>query len=287
MILISLYVAHSTSVTLAGEYVNLQWVPKGPTHFTFRVGGVVVYKPNDYTIGINATNSFSNTNVYCLMMDYNNMKYLPGSYTRLFYTIGYLIVRNAHVKYITNADFSGLKNLRHVDFKNNEIEHLPGNLFQGVSKTITTVLLMNNKIINVGPNFIANMPKLVYLHLIGNPCISFNSPVTFNLFTTTFRTKCQKPIIPDVITHPPATYEDLKALNTKSVDLINENENLTAELKLRNDRIKDLEQIIKLKLDLGTCKLTYSELQNDLLVAENRIQTMKLKDIINKQKTRT
>lgn len=154
VILLALFVAWCSSVVLTGEYVNMKWFKNGPTKFTLQVGGVTVYKPNDYTVGINATNSYSNINVQCLMMDRNYMKYLPGNYTRLFPSVQFLVVRNAHVKYITNVDFLGLNQLMHLDFKNNDIEHLPGNLFKDISR-ISTVSFFGNKITNVGPNFIA------------------------------------------------------------------------------------------------------------------------------------
>ena len=293
VILLVLCAAYTTSVILTGEYVKLQWYFQGPKEMSFLVGGVTIYKPNDVTI-MNATNSFSKKNIQCLMMDFNNMKYLPANYTRFFPSISFLIVRYSRVKYVTKDDFLGFNNLHHVDLRNNEIEYIPENLFQGILQTIKTLFLINNKIINVGPKFIDAMPKLQYLLMMRNPCINLDYPVFFSLFVSTFKNNCQQKIMPDVMTGPPPTYEEHNALKIKSVDVIKTNDNLTAELKLKNDRIKELERINqstnntlvyknKLKSDLKTCKSSKNSLQNELITTENKLQTMKLRKTINKR----
>ena len=274
----------TTSVTLTGEYINLQWFPNGPSKFTFQVGGVAVSEPNDYTVEVTKLTDFETANALCLNMDFNNLKYMPANYTPFFPSIQYLIVRNAHVKYVTNADFLGLKDLYYVDFESNEIEHLPGNLFQGVSKTLASVSFIGNKIRNVGPNFIANIPQLKTLLMKGNQCVYLNSPATFNTFTTTFKTKCQKPIIPEVVTNPPPTFEEHDALNTRTNDLMIKNTNLSDEIKLKKEKVKELERDIKdknqLVLDLDKCILSTEKLQTELTDVKNSIQAIESSNVM-------
>ena len=276
MTFLAMCVAFTTSVTITGNYLNLQWYENGPKVYTFRVGGVVVSEPNDYTVGIIKLRAFQGTNVQCLMMDFNKLKYLPANYTQFFPIVLYLIVRSSHVKYVTNADFLGLKYLSHLDFQYNEIEHIPANLFQGVSKTLSFVSFADNKITNVGPNFITNIPSLNALFMVRNPCIDLEYPVPFNTFKTTFRTKCQQPIVPDVNTNCTRTPEDHKSLNatvdlmTKIAtdDLMTKIANLASEVtllnKTNNDLNKGIEVTKKLSLDLNKCKMSSAKLQTEL-----------------------
>lgn len=278
MILLAICVACTTSVNLTGNYVNLQWYQRGPILHTLQVGGVVVTEPNDYTVGISTLTGYPNMTVHCLYMDFNNMQYLPGNYTRFFTSITFLIVRNSHVKYVTKADFSGLKNIIHVDFQDNEIEHLPENLFQGVSMNLVTVSFINNRITNIGPRFIANIQGLKTLFLSLNTCINLNSPVIFKTFTTTITTKCQLPIISKVRADPLTTIEKFSTSNTTTVDLINENKNLTTEImlleKTNNNLKKDIEDKNKLSTDLNNCKLSSVRLRNELTIAYKNKSTI-------------
>ena len=100
------------------------------------------------------------TSILALVMDFNNMRYMPANYTRFFVGIQCLVVRNSRVKYLTNADFLGLKSLTLADFRNNEIEYLPEKLFQGVSTVLESVSFSNNRITNIGVNFISYLPGL-------------------------------------------------------------------------------------------------------------------------------
>ena len=81
------------------------------------------------------------------------------------------------MKYVTNPDFLGFWNLIHLDFQDNEIEHLPGNLFQNISTKLQTVSFICNKITNIGLSFIANIPILQALFMNGNQCINLDYPV--------------------------------------------------------------------------------------------------------------
>ena len=244
MILVALCVTLTTSVVLTGEYASMIWFAGGPIKFTLLVEGVSVYKPNDFTTAINASNTFPTTTIIqTVIMDYNNMKYMPANYTRLVPNTQYLVVRNSRVKYITNWDFSGLTRLIHTDFRNNEIESLPGNLFLD-SGLLETVSFANNKIFNIAPTFILNIKALKSLNLTSNACInSASPPSTLASMIPTINSFCQKPVstVPDVISGPPPTFEEynaLKAANDASKKTI---DNLTAELMLRNDKIKELQ----------------------------------------------
>ena len=227
-------------MVITGEYTTTQWWKGGPTKFTLTVGGVKVYQPNDYATSINAPNSYGNGNIQCLIMDFNDLRYMPGSYSRFFPGIEFLIVRHAHVKYVTNADFYGLSQLRHVDFHYNDIEHLPGNLFQGVSNVLQTVSFGNNKLTNIGTDFFAHLPALSAMVLNANPCIDLYSPVnTLASISERIRTYCHGSIKPDVMTGPPPTYDEYKALNVANDQFKKTIENLTTELKLKNDKIDE------------------------------------------------
>ena len=276
MTLLTLCVALTTSVTLTGNYVKIRWVESGPKLYTFQVGGVVVSQSNDYTVGISKVSAFPGTNVQCLMMDFNNLKYLPANYTRFFPVVQYLIVKNSHVKYVTNADFLGLKYVTHIDFQYNEIEHLPNNLFEGVSRELSTISFADNKITHVGTNIITNIPSLSSLIMTSNPCINLKSPVPFKTFTTTFRTKCQQPIASDVDTDLSQYSEDSNISNVTTVNLMIKNTNLTAEvtllLKTNNDLNKGIEETNKLSLDLNKCKMSSVKLQTQLTNFRSKTQ---------------
>ncbi|CAO1326539.1 unnamed protein product [Diamesa hyperborea] len=303
VILIALCVSSTTSVTLTGEYVNLQWYKGGPTKFALQVEGVSVYKPNDFTVGINAGNTYGAVNILTVVMDFNNMKYMPANYTRLVTGIQNLVVRNSRVKYITNADFLGLKALTYVDFSYNEIEFLPGNLFQGVSTVLGSVLFANNKITNIAPTFIANIKGLKTLNLSTNPCINnISPPTTIAAMNTIISSSCQKPVsaVPDVPSGPPPTYEEYNALKDTNVASKKTIDNLTSELKLRNDKIKELEASLvatnsasmkcfedksKLLLDLNAANDDILKrnviLENNLKVS--KMQSDKIMELTNSQ----
>lgn len=278
MILVALFVTLTTSVTLTGEYINLQWYQGGPTKFALQVEGVSVYKPNDNIVAVVASNSYGATNVQAVIMDFNYMKYMPTNIARTFPGLQYLIVRNSHVKYVTNADFSGLRSLIQVDFRNNDIEHLPGNLFQGVSNVLAFVSFANNKLTNIAssfiPSVIATLPGLKALNLLSNPCINLNNPpTTLATMATTIQANCQALIVPDVPTGPPPTYEEYNALNVRNIGLMKTIENLTAELKLRNDRIKELETSLETTNTASMkCFEDKTKLTLDLAAANDDIQ---------------
>ena len=239
-------VSLTTSVTLTGVYTVTQWYANGPTKFALNVAGVSVYNSNDYANDISAVNAYSHTNVQCLIMDFNDMKYMPKSYSRFFTGIQFLIVRRSHVKYLTNADFSGLNQLLHVDFGSNDIEHLPGNLFQGVSNVLQTVSFENNKLTNIGTSLFSHLPGLKVMVLNLNPCIDLYSPVhTFSLMSQRIHSYCQGSINPDVITGSPPTYDQYNALNLANGDSKKTIENLTTELKQKNENFKELETTLQ------------------------------------------
>ena len=214
VILIALSVACTASVVLEGFYIKYQWYRNGPNPYTYQVGGVVIDKPKEFTeyITKRGIEEIGYGPIQCLLMDFNNMKYMPANYSRFFTSIKYLLVRKSHVKYIKNADFIELKSIIHIDFNRNDIEHLPGNLFQGVSKTLITVAFGVNKITNIGLNFMSHIPQIVNLVLEANPCISMSSPAIINSFIIAIRTKCQLKIMPDVPKAPPPICEDCKAI---------------------------------------------------------------------------
>ena len=239
VIMIALSVACTTSVMLKGFFVKYQWFKNGPNLLTYQVGGVIIDKPNEYTEDITKKGytEVGYGTLECLLLDFNHLKYMPANYSRFFPSIKFLLVRRAHVKYVTNSDFIELKSINHIDFGGNEVEHLPGNLFEGV-KTLRTVSFGENKITNIGLNFMANIKGVTNLVLGSNPCINLTTPVITNTFIIAIKTSCQLPIIPDVSQVPQPTYEDYKALNKTTVNLINKNKNLTTKLKLCQDKGK-------------------------------------------------
>ena len=269
-------VSLTTSVTLTGVYTVTQWYENGPTKFSLNVAGVSVYNSNDYANDISAVNAYSHTNVQCLMMDRNYLKYMPGSYSRFFPGIQFLIVRQSHVKYITNADFSGLNQLLHVDFSSNDIEHLPENLFEGVSFFLETVSFGNNKLTNIGTYFFSHLPGLKALVLNANPCIDLYSPVnTLSSMSERIYLYCRGSINPDVITGPPPTYDEYNALNVANDQFKKTIENLTTELETVNTASnKCFDNVTQSTLDMNAAKDEI--IMKNLIIDGNNEGLMKL-----------
>ena len=110
----------------------------------------------------------SNADVKEITFEHCNMNKVPHGLTKFFPNFETLIISYSGLKNVIRDDLSEYKMLKKIDFSNNMIEFLPGDLFDGF-ENIEEIYFDDNKLTVVEPEILDGLDKLKYASFDYNP----------------------------------------------------------------------------------------------------------------------
>jgi Leucine-rich repeat (LRR) protein len=113
----------------------------------------------------------TNADVIILMIEEQTLHYMPQGLGDFFPNLVYLNVYKSGLKEISKNDLKNFPKLQIFSATNNDIETLPGDLFQFNTK-ITNISFLRNKIKSIGKNIFVPLSELKDVNLVGNECIN-------------------------------------------------------------------------------------------------------------------
>jgi Leucine-rich repeat (LRR) protein len=113
----------------------------------------------------------TNADVIILSIDGQTAHYLPQGLDKFFPNVIYLNINKSGLKEITKNDLKNFPQLRNIAVRGNEIESLPGDLFE-YNTQITNIGFAGNKIKSIGNDIFKSLNNLESVNLLRNTCIS-------------------------------------------------------------------------------------------------------------------
>jgi hypothetical protein len=122
--------------------------------------------------GVSGTHWSGKTNddVKAIQMDRQTLDFIPRDINKHFKNLQGLQMVDTTLKFISKFDLQQFPDLKHLDLRRNQLEVIDGDLFSFTTK-IKTIILVNNKITNVGLNLLSNLKDLGRVFFNDNPCI--------------------------------------------------------------------------------------------------------------------
>ncbi|KAL7013278.1 hypothetical protein ACKWTF_015314 [Chironomus riparius] len=197
---------------------------------------------------LNCKTSNDVTSIYFLNCNLNK---LPKNLSKVFPNLNIIKIQNSKLKTICKNDLSGFKQLKLFHCYNNDIEFVPGNLFEDSKCMEWITIYENNKLKIIEPNLLDKLQNLKRVDLRGY----LNHNIEFTVWNS-----------------PKSTLDEVKndlaekffALDLPSVkDFIMKQEDPLKELKKYLTKVKTTdanEKILKLKNEI-----TKDSIQNGLL----------------------
>ncbi|CAG9811214.1 unnamed protein product [Chironomus riparius] len=99
-----------------------------------------------------------------------NCPKVPQGLTKTFPNLKVLSICNSKLKDISKDDMAEYKNLQRFICDQNEVDFLPGDLFEGF-KDLNYIKFTNNKLGVIEPNLLSGVHKLQYVNFKSNPSI--------------------------------------------------------------------------------------------------------------------
>ncbi|CAG9811222.1 unnamed protein product [Chironomus riparius] len=180
-----------------------------------------------------------------------NLNKLPKNLSKVFPNLNIIVISYSKLKTICKNDLSGFKKLKIFSCCNNDIEFVPGNLFEDLRCLEWITFYINKKLKIIEPNLLNKLENLKCVHLEKN----LNHNIEFTVWNS-----------------PTSTLDEVKndlaekffALDLPSVkDFIMKQKDPLKELKKYLTKVKTTkanEKILKLKNEI-----TKDSIQNDLL----------------------
>lgn len=127
-------------------------------------------------LNINGKHSrgFTNSQVEELVVESQNVEFLPLGISVHFPSLKVLQVKSSHLKSVDTEDFRNLKELSMLIFDDNEIEVLLPKTFDNNLK-LSSISIKSNKLQNVAKNVFSPLKQLTSLDLSRNLCIDANA----------------------------------------------------------------------------------------------------------------
>jgi len=105
-----------------------------------------------------------------------DLEEVPRGLGKRFPYLNSLTIKNSKLKSITKNDLTEFKTFNKIDFSSNEIDFLPGDLFEGF-ENLKTIIFNENKLSVVEPNILDGLDKLKCVSLPGYGSFNVNFAV--------------------------------------------------------------------------------------------------------------
>lgn len=112
----------------------------------------------------------SNADVIILSIDGQTAHYLPQDLNKFFPNVTYLSINKSGLREITKSDLKNFPQLRNIGVRGNDIENLPGDLFEHNTQA-TNIAFATNKIKSIGKDIFKSLNGLDSVNLLRNICI--------------------------------------------------------------------------------------------------------------------
>lgn len=138
-------------------------------------------------------NSFAGASYLILAITGQNTVYLPQEIGKFFINLKALKVTSSKLKYLRKKDLKFLTKVIEMDFSSNNLQSLPGNLFDE-NLEVQCMHFENNQITHIGSNFLKPLKKLNDGYFTGNLCIKlqFTDPTSLVTFKSALKA-CPEP----------------------------------------------------------------------------------------------
>ena len=120
--------------------------------------------------------------------------YLPKGIDKFFPNLLTIAVRISSLKSVTQDDLKPFTQFFRVDFKDNDLESLEGDLFK-FNPTLQEVSFDENKLHYIGEHLLDNLKNLQLIEFQSNPCINFKATTSSEIATLIqkIKTQCEWP----------------------------------------------------------------------------------------------
>jgi Leucine-rich repeat (LRR) protein len=218
------------------------------------VSGSGVYALNLYIVNRGATitsvngrslNAFKSSDLVWVSIDRQVVHFIPDNLGAVLPNIQALEISYCSLKEVQQKDFAQFKKLRGLHLYGNDIEHLPGDLFEK-NLDIVFINIGRNKLKSIGHNLLTPLTKLEGLTVSSNPCvdngITFKGGISEDIKTLV--ANCAEPI--SALKHHETVDAFQKQLRTLQATL--------AEVFSRNQRHEVSSVNCKQQLDEATAR---------------------------------
>jgi Leucine-rich repeat (LRR) protein len=158
----------SLALKLECDFVFHDWC-KFDNRYACRVKYLEVNESNMRFLAMEGTHLFnkSNSDVYGIVFDRQNMSYLVQGATAFFSKLEDFHVLHSNLSHIQRNDFRHMKNLKQISISYNNIERIPEDTFVDVLK-LETLMLSHNKIKSLPSNVFRTLDNLQAIYLNNN-----------------------------------------------------------------------------------------------------------------------
>jgi hypothetical protein len=109
----------------------------------------------------------TNENVIAVIFDKCTVTKVPKGLTRIFPNMKIFSIYNSNLKVVTKSDLAEYKNIERIGFCDNQIEYLPGDLFEGFTN-LEIIRFYENKLNLIEPNILDGLENLKAAMFTGN-----------------------------------------------------------------------------------------------------------------------
>jgi len=198
--------------------------------------------PKDQELKFIGQHERGKTNNDVLSVQFNNctVTKIPQGITKIFPNLKILQIWSSKLINICKNDLVEYKNLETFSFENNEIEFLPGDLFEGF-KNLKYICFYNNKLNFIEPNILDGLEKLKYVYFSDIP----NYEKCYSVYSKYDSNATLDEVKLELFEKYPKKYEFFKDLRTENQQLKESKLKLETELdqeKLKNSELTDKNQ---------------------------------------------
>ncbi|CAH1734652.1 unnamed protein product [Chironomus riparius] len=152
---------------IRGTYLDAN-LSSGKRLYSFWTSDHHIPEDHEYKFIGEQTDGKSNTDVHEVMFNTCIMTKVPQGLTKTFPNLKMLIIYNSKLKKICKNDLVEYKNLENFTCSGNEIEYLPGDLFEDFNN-LRIIDFSKNKLTVIHPNLLNGTILLYTVNFRGNP----------------------------------------------------------------------------------------------------------------------
>ena len=128
-------------------------------------------KPNGMHQFSHTGRGWKNENVSGVIFNKCIMTKVPQGLTKIFPNMKIFSIWGSNLKVVTKSDMAEYRNIERIGFCSNQIEYLPGDLFEGFTN-LEEIAFKGNKLELIEPNLLDGLDKLKNINFKSNPAYS-------------------------------------------------------------------------------------------------------------------